>query len=200
MHRSHPQTFPSEQHSVADTTASANPVAAAAATIATTRAADLARLLGIVEVVVSVVLLIGIISDAWRNPHTPAAHITPDGSTPHPSTISSGRSGSPWHRIPAVLLMGAAPGLAYLSLQHGIQTARRTPIRLALLLATTQCFAVGALLLRAAFVTLGKGSPAAFTSVVLLLGTPTLALAYAIRWLLRADRQASRARAASIPR
>ncbi len=170
------------------------------ATTAATRAADLVRLLGIVELAVTIVFLVGIISDTWQNPHTPAEHQTPAPPMPHPNTIHSDSYVSPWHRVPVVLIVGAAPGLAYLTLQRGIRAAYRTPIRLVLLLATTQCFVVGALLLRAAFATLEGGSPAAFTGVVLLLGTPTIALAYTILWLLRADRQASKARAASIPR
>jgi hypothetical protein len=157
-------------------------------------------LLGIVELAVSVVLLVGITGDAWQHPHTPAEHETPATPTPHPNTINLDRYVSPWHRVPVVLSMGVAPSIVYLTLQRGIRAACRTPIRLVLLLATTQCFVVGALLLRAVLATLAGGSPAAFTGIVLLLGTPTLALAYAILWLLRADRQAGKARDASVPR
>ncbi len=86
----------------------------------------------------------------------------------------------------ALALTGVVPGAVFVlcsvGLRRGISAARA----LAMVLAATQLFVAGAVLLRQVLVGIGNGDPPAITANVLALGTPMALLVFVIRCLFAA--------------
>ncbi len=86
-------------------------------------------------------------------------------------------------------LSGIVPGAVFLICSAGLKRGLMLPAFVALILAATQLFALGGILLRQLLVAIAQGDPPAMTMNVLVLGTPMALLVFVIRVLLAATRK-----------
>ncbi len=88
-----------------------------------------------------------------------------------------------------LLVCGAIPGVAYLILGFGVRAGHPTSMATALVLAVTQAIVLGVLLAAQLLGSIVAADPAAFTSGVLVLGTPVALLGAGIYRLILAQRK-----------